>query len=490
MSKRRAQTAQGARDGRWWLRGAPGLRMCVLAALSLFAAALVLAQLVSAFFPNPVDGAEDFELEVDLSIDGAMSRRSRPAHLAESFSRRDYSPLQASSPLLQRIPKLADPGPSIDHRIPTSFLSKILIPRVPGTENNTLVQRTIAEVFERELAPKPASPHGPARSGWTLHRQTFEDNTPEGKRKFTNLIATKEPDAPRKLMLAAHFDSKFFKRGSGNEGFIGATDSAAPCAMLVDTVRALDALLDRRAEKRKERHGSIAADTTLQIVFFDGEEAFHDWTHSDSIYGARALASNWSELVIPPAVKARRGRRDEEVDERGTQDEMADNGDHEETTVDSADALQGRRYTPSASTPVKPVDTIEHMVLLDLLGAPNPSVPDYFAHTSWLYDHLVDAEKKLREAGLLMWTDPKKTFFGQRHAWGGIEDDHLPFAARGVPIFHLIPSPFPPVWHRISDDASALDYPTMYAWAMMMRLFVIEYLGLAPYLESAPASSS
>ena len=29
------------------------------------------------------------------------------------------------------------------------------------------------------------------------------------------------------------------------------------------------------------------AHTTLQIVMFDGEEAFHDWTATDSIYGAR-----------------------------------------------------------------------------------------------------------------------------------------------------------------------------------------------------------
>ena len=28
------------------------------------------------------------------------------------------------------------------------------------------------------------------------------------------------------------------------------------------------------------------ADTTLQLVFFDGEEAFVSWTDKDSIYGA------------------------------------------------------------------------------------------------------------------------------------------------------------------------------------------------------------
>jgi len=29
------------------------------------------------------------------------------------------------------------------------------------------------------------------------------------------------------------------------------------------------------------------SDTTLQLVFFDGEEAFKIWTDKDSVYGAR-----------------------------------------------------------------------------------------------------------------------------------------------------------------------------------------------------------
>ncbi|KAK0565642.1 hypothetical protein OC861_003659 [Tilletia horrida] len=407
----------------------------------------------------------DFLLDPDddQQITAAISNRTRPPHLARSFTARDYSALAPTSPVIRLIPNLTDPAPSIDFRQSSSFLSKILIPRVPDTHNNTLVQQIIADIFEHELKPKPSSPHGPARSGWTLERQTFESNTPEGKRKFTNLIATKERDAPRKLMLAAHFDSKFFAKGTREEGFIGATDSAAPCAILVDVVRAVDSLLDRRTEARKKKGESIAAETTLQLVFFDGEEAFHAWTHSDSIYGARALASNWTEPILPLLPPTRRS---------------ADDG---EESVD----LEPRRLTPPAYTPVKPVDTIEHMVLLDLLGAPDPAIPNYFGHTSWLYDHLVDAERKLRSADILIWpteADKKKSFFTNRQAWGGIEDDHLPFAEAGVPIFHLIPSPFPPVWHRITDDASALDYPTMYAWAMLMRLFTIEYLDLSPFV--------
>ena len=38
-----------------------------------------------------------------------------------------------------------------------------------------------------------------------------------------------------------------------------------------------------------------ASDLTLQFVFFDGEEAFEEWTETDSIYGARHLADKWEK---------------------------------------------------------------------------------------------------------------------------------------------------------------------------------------------------
>lgn len=54
----------------------------------------------------------------------------------------------------------------------------------------------------------------------------------------------------------------------------------------------LNPLLDKRIERLKDDDGmgnedEDLVDTTLQLVFFDGEEAFKDWTATDSIYGAR-----------------------------------------------------------------------------------------------------------------------------------------------------------------------------------------------------------
>lgn len=71
--------------------------------------------------------------------------------------------------------------------------------------------------------------------------------------------------------------------------FVGATDSAMPCAMMLDLAEILDPLLNSRLERLENglEDDEDISETTLQLVFFDGEEAFKDWTATDSIYGAR-----------------------------------------------------------------------------------------------------------------------------------------------------------------------------------------------------------
>jgi len=40
------------------------------------------------------------------------------------------------------------------------------------------------------------------------------------------------------------------------------------------------------------------SDVTLQLVFFDGEEALVHWTDTDSLYGSRHLAKKMSEARV------------------------------------------------------------------------------------------------------------------------------------------------------------------------------------------------
>jgi hypothetical protein len=63
--------------------------------------------------------------------------------------------------------------------------------------------------------------------------------------------------------------------------------------MMLDLAEALNPMLERRIQRVKDEElddDDDLDDMTLQLVFFDGEEAFKDWTDTDSIYGARYVA--------------------------------------------------------------------------------------------------------------------------------------------------------------------------------------------------------
>jgi hypothetical protein len=65
-----------------------------------------------------------------------------------------------------------------------------------GTENNVLVRNYIMSTLKS--------------LDWTIEEDAFNDTTPLGNKPFTNIIATKDPRASRRVIVAAHFDSKYF----------------------------------------------------------------------------------------------------------------------------------------------------------------------------------------------------------------------------------------------------------------------------------------
>ncbi|WFD23699.1 glutaminyl-peptide cyclotransferase [Malassezia equina] len=163
-----------------------------------------------------------------------------------------------------------DASPWLDLMNASSLLSRILIPRVSGTHNNTFVREALIEPF---LAQVDVT----GRRKWHIDTVSFEASTPLGKKNMTNIVLTRDPHAPRKVVLAAHYDSKYFPSNSPEAGFVGATDSAFPCALLVDVAMSLDAKLDAYTQNRtgtRKPWTILSNDVTLEIVFFDGEEAF------------------------------------------------------------------------------------------------------------------------------------------------------------------------------------------------------------------------
>ncbi|EXJ75858.1 uncharacterized protein A1O5_00365 [Cladophialophora psammophila CBS 110553] len=320
-----------------------------------------------------------------------------------------------------------------------NLLAPILIPRVPGTEGSKKVLQHFVDFFHAFLPD------------WTLSFQNSTSKTPthgDTEVPFVNLIATRDPPWTQpgdvgRLTLVAHYDSKYQP-----DGFIGATDSAAPCAMIMHAIRSIDVALAKKWDTMQEQ-GFIDPDFEeqkgIQVLFLDGEEAFLSWTATDSIYGARSLAEEWEHTVHPA------------------------------TSI-------YKNY----------LDSIELFVLLDLLGSPEDlPIPSWQHSSHWSYVKMAEAEQRLRKLGMFRsnpshtWLPEKDKKETDRFSSYVMEDDHIPFIARGVHVLHLIPARFPSVWHTMRDDGEHLDIPTVEDWALLTTVFAAEYMELEGFFEGS-----
>lgn len=310
------------------------------------------------------------------------------------------------------------PGRLVDNQIATlsnlsnvthmnEILDNICIVRIVGTPEHVKVRQYIKKSM-RDL-------------GWTVESDVFKADTPIfGKLEFENIIAKLNPNAKRYLALACHFDSKYTRE----RDFVGATDSAVPCAQMINLATVMNSYFNKQQ------------DISLMLIFFDGEEAFEEWGPNDSIYGAKHLAQKW----------------------------------HNNKT-----AYDNRNYFSE-------LDKMDMLVLLDLLGAPDPTFYNYFENTEKWYSLLVNTEKKLanmRKFESYTYNKPKQSYFQPYSFQPHIEDDHIPFLRKDVPILHLIPIPFPTSWHKTSDNRHNIDLKTTENLNKILRLFVASYLHLS-----------
>lgn len=103
------------------------------------------------------------------------------------------------------------------------------------------------------------------KAGWEVTEDHFQNWTPYGQMPFTNIIATLNPAAKRRLVLSCHYDSKYFPPQWHGREFLGATDSAVPCSMVLEMARALDTELKAHKVKKftHSSHGSVHACSIL-----------------------------------------------------------------------------------------------------------------------------------------------------------------------------------------------------------------------------------
>ncbi len=124
--------------------------------------------------------------------------------------------------------------------------------------------------------------------GWQVSEQRFPADTPRGSVHFVNLIAHWPNASPRaqKFLLCSHYDTKTFD----SIEFVGANDGGSSTGALLEMARVLSL------------HPELAA--KLELVFFDGEEAYERFTATDGLYGSRFFARR---MKAANAVKLYRG---------------------------------------------------------------------------------------------------------------------------------------------------------------------------------------
>ena len=110
--------------------------------------------------------------------------------------------------------------------------------------------------------------------GGEISVDQFTGETPDGPIPMANIILKLAGHTGKAIAITGHFDTKKIP----NVKFLGANDGGSSTGFLLEFARV--------ASKMKHNDD-------LLIVFFDGEEAVHDWTDSDSRYGSRHLAAKW-----------------------------------------------------------------------------------------------------------------------------------------------------------------------------------------------------
>lgn len=261
------------------------------------------------------------------------------------------------------------------------------------------------------------------QNNYHVELDQFTNSTPLGPVNFANIIASSNPQACRQLVLACHYDSKMI------DGFLGATDSAVPCAMLLNLSEKFSDSF-RKPQLNTETIG-------LKFVFFDGEEAFVEWTDSDSLYGSRHLAAKWAKQSVN----------------------------------------RNECKSPQITNELKRIDML---MVLDLIGSNdtsfvmyNPKLRQYYKDLQKYERHYLSQQSS--RPSLMGANRPTIAFRNKYIPLAFISDDHVPFEKRGVPILSLLAHPFPKVWHTVQDNYNAIDFDRTRQILYVIEKFVANY---------------
>ncbi|HWE00747.1 MAG TPA: M28 family peptidase, partial [Bryobacteraceae bacterium] len=112
-----------------------------------------------------------------------------------------------------------------------------------------------------------------ATHGCAITLDDFSGATPSGPVPMQNILCKFTGKSGRAIAITGHYDTKKMT------DFVGANDGGSSTGFLLEMAAAL----------ARTPHAD-----DIWLVFFDGEEAVHEWTDADSLYGSRHLARRWA----------------------------------------------------------------------------------------------------------------------------------------------------------------------------------------------------
>ncbi len=126
--------------------------------------------------------------------------------------------------------------------------------------------------------------------GAQVEDDIFRDKTPAGTFTMNNIIAKFPGSRPGIVVLGSHYDTNY----PLPKTYVGANDGGSSTGLLLEFAHLL----------REQSKGKPLDGYSVWLVFFDGEEAFQQWSATDSLYGSRHLAEKWKQDGTLPQVKA------------------------------------------------------------------------------------------------------------------------------------------------------------------------------------------
>lgn len=121
--------------------------------------------------------------------------------------------------------------------------------------------------------------------GCEVTEDSFTGHTPGGPIPMVNIIARFPGKSGRAVVFSGHYDTKKM----AGVRFVGADDGGSSTAFLLEMAETL--------------RGTPHPDD-IYLVWFDGEEAFGEWSATDSLYGSRHLAERWAADNMLGKIKA------------------------------------------------------------------------------------------------------------------------------------------------------------------------------------------